>query len=184
MLLASLTQHTPQDTRAWEEASRAATALQTINKQINEGMRVDSNQKEMIVLQNLIDMQTRLGMKYSVLLEPHRKLLRIGTVTMCSMRDFSMQKRLLYLCNDILITVTLFLNTGVKIDKVLPLISAQIVVNQKDSNGMPSSSLFLPLFSSCTSGLSFFVISPVKSHLFFCESHANAVSWMTGMWCS
>lgn len=162
MLLASLTQHTTQDTPAWEEASKTATMLQKVNKQLNEGMRVESTQKEMIVLQNLIDMHSRLGGKHAVLLEPHRKLLRIGVVTMCSMRDFSMQRRMLYLCNDILVTGTLFLNTVVKIDKVLPLISAQIISNQKDPDGV-----------------SFFLISPVKSHLFFCENHANAVSWMS-----
>lgn len=53
---------------------------------------------------------------------------------MKSLRDASMQKRELYLCNDLLITVTLFLNTAVKIDKVLPLISAQVFENPKDND--------------------------------------------------
>lgn len=140
MLLSALAQYTPKSDPTLEITKKAASVLQQVNKQINEGMRTDSTQRRMMDLWYLIDMQTRLGIPipptHQALLEAHRRLLRTGPITMCSLRDASMQKRNLYLCNDLIITVTVVLNTPVKIDKVIPLLTAHVIENSDDAEGI------------------------------------------------
>jgi len=134
---------------------------------VNESVRQGENQRKLFALHNIFVNQSKyLGLCYMNLIQPHRHLLKDGKLYKRSLRDNSLQLRHVYLCNDVLITVTQVLGNYLlqKTDKIIPLYSATIID--------------CPVDSYPDSDRSFFLVSPVKTLLFVTKNHKEKMDWM------
>ncbi|EFA82128.1 pleckstrin domain-containing protein [Heterostelium album PN500] len=154
LLLEALFKATPVDHPDKKRCEAAANLLKSIVQVVNDGIQEDINRKKLIQLQSLIDQHNKYFGPLSVsnLVEPHRKLIREGRLQKKSMRDQSLQTRMVYLLNDYFVTVTPLPAIN-KIDKIIPLVTASIFCDSES-------------------------VSPIKSHLFICENTNVRSQWM------
>ncbi|EGC31122.1 hypothetical protein DICPUDRAFT_89777 [Dictyostelium purpureum] len=151
-----------------EKCLLAANQLKNVAQVVNDGISEDQNRKKLIQLQSIFDHHMKfLGpLSYPNLVEAHRKLIKEGKLLKKSLRDNGLQSRMVYLCNDILITVSsISLPIGQhgaisKVDKIIPLVSAMTIFNSDDNT-------------------SFYLVSPIKTHLFVCESQQVRSQWLS-----
>ncbi|KAF2068872.1 hypothetical protein CYY_009803 [Polysphondylium violaceum] len=166
LLLEALQKSTQPHHPDYKKSESAINLLKNIVQVVNDGINEDGHRKKLIQLQSIFDIHIKfLGpLSYPNLVEPHRKLIREGKIAIKSLRDHSLQNRMVYLCNDILITVSSIMvpiqGAISKVDKIIPLISAMTIFQSEESN-------------------SFFLISPIKNHLFVCENSQQRSSWLT-----
>ncbi|KAM9942538.1 hypothetical protein ACTFIT_005921 [Dictyostelium discoideum] len=166
LLLEALYTATKPTHKDYHQCSLAATQLKNIAQVVNDGISEDQNRKKLIALQNIFDTHAKyLGpLTYPNLVEAHRKLIKEGKLQKKSLRDNSIQNRMVYLCNDILITISsitpLSGTTISKVDKIIPLVTAMTIFNSEDTT-------------------SFFLVSPIKTHYFVCESQQVRSQWLS-----
>ncbi|GAM29179.1 hypothetical protein SAMD00019534_123550 [Acytostelium subglobosum LB1] len=165
LLLNAMAKVTESSHPDYRRCQAAATLLKSIVQVINDGIQEDVNRKRLMQLQSLIETYNRYLPQLPIenLVEPHRKLIKEGRLQKQSMRDRSIQTRLVYLCNDYLITITplpLPIQTDLgKVDKMIPLATASIIIDSE-------------------SDTSFYLISPIKSHLFICDTATTRSHWI------
>ncbi|KYR01923.1 pleckstrin (PH) domain-containing protein [Tieghemostelium lacteum] len=166
LLLDALAKATHPDHADQKRCIQASNLLKNVVQVVNDGINEDQNRKKLIALQSVFDNHIKfLGpLSYPTLVEPHRKLIKEGKLQKKSFRNQSLQSRMVYLCNDILITVTslpVFIQSKSisKVDKIIPLVSASTVFDNEDD-------------------CSFYLISPIKTHQLVCESTQQRLQWM------
>ncbi|EGG18402.1 pleckstrin domain-containing protein [Cavenderia fasciculata] len=167
LLLEALYKVTPPHHPDWKRCSTASNILKSVVQVVNDGIHEDINRRKLIQLQSVFDLHSKLGfgaLSNQNIVEPHRKLIKEGKLQKKSMRDQKIQSRLVYLCNDLFITITplpkpIQAASINKVDKIIPLVTASIIFDSEDD-------------------LSFYLISPIKSHQFICESAKARAQWL------